>query len=267
MSAAEKRLAYQFALVYARGENTLKVLELLFNHDIHAVQYDLYSAVNYNHTDRVIDFIIRDGARPNGEILLLAAEKQRWDLVRKFAETGADLNYRYPTGASYADGVTALIHAAGSNNLEMVQFLVERGANVNLRAVNGSTAASIAYGNGEMDIYNYLKEHGAEDFDPIPPQGRDGAGRGMSNLIENGAPSFVQGTYRLSGGAAEITLTGAGNSGRLGYKNSRGTTGSGVFQITGNTLAITMEGRTFIFRIDTGNSFSGNGETWVRVGD
>jgi hypothetical protein len=267
MSAGEKRLVYSFALVYTRGENTLKMLELLFTHNIHAVQYDLYSAVNYGHADQTVDFIIRDGARPNGEILLLASEKQRWNLVRKFTEMGADLNYQYPPGKPYADGMTALIHAAKNKNLEMIQFLVEHGANVNLRAINGSTAASIAYENGEMEIYNYLKEKGAVDFTPAPPRERDG--QGLSGLIWNGASasSFRTGTYRLSGSTTEIKLTGAGNSGRLNYTNSVGTAGSGVFQISGNTITITTEGRIFTFRIDTNSSFSGNGETWIRTGD
>jgi hypothetical protein len=265
MSAGEKRLVYRFALVYTRGENTLKVLEILFNHDIHAVQHDLYSAVNYGHTDQAVDFIIRDGAGPNGEILLLASEKQRWNLVRKFAEMGADLNYQYPPGKSYTDGMTALIHAAKNKNSEMIRFLVEHGANINLWAINGSTAASIAYENGEMEIYTYLKEKGAVDFIQAPPQARDG--QGLSSLIENGTPAFRTGTYRHSGSNTEIKLTGAGNSGRLDYKSSRGTAGSGVFQITGNTITITMDGRIFTFRIDTNSSFSGNGETWIRTGD
>jgi hypothetical protein len=282
MTAAEKRLAYSFVLDYTRGETTLKVMELLRKYGIHAIQYDLFNAINRSHTNRVIDVILNDGIRPNGEILLLAAEEQRWDLVKAFIEMGADANYKYPADKSYADGMTALIYAAKNNNLEMVRFLVEFGADVNLRTSDGGTAASIAYENGLVDIYNYLKDHGAVDFVETPAaEGSSGAGLadsglssgglsltglGISNLIESGSPLFRDGTYRLSGSTAEITLTGGG-SGYLSYKNSRGTAGTGIFMVTGSTLALTTEGITFTYRVDTTGSFSGNGETWVRIGN
>jgi hypothetical protein len=266
MGANEKRLVYNFVLTYTRDENTLTALELLLKYGIHPSQYDLYSAINNSHTGRVVDFILNRGTRPNGEILLLAAEKRRWDLVRQFAEMGAEVNYKYPQDKPYADGMTALIHAAKHGSFETVRLLVERGANVNFRTNTGVTAASIAYENGEMDIYAYLLEHGALEVTANPPRQTGDGGSGISALIENGPAVFRTGTYRLSGGSAEIKLSG-GVSGSLSYKNSRGNTGSGTFLIAGSVLAITMEGRTFNYRIDTNSAFSGNGETWVRVGD
>ncbi|MDR2079619.1 MAG: ankyrin repeat domain-containing protein [Treponema sp.] len=268
MSINEKRLVYGFVLNYSRNENTLRAMELLLKYNIHPAQYDLYNAISNAHTDRVVDFILDDGIRPNGEILLLAAERQRWDLVRKFVEMGVDVNYRYPSDKSYADGMTALIYASKHKAFEMVKLLVEHGADINLRTNTGGTAAAIAYENGETEIYNYLKEHGALDFIPGLPQENPGpGGTGISTRIENGSPSFRNGTYRLSGSAAEIKLMGNNTSGYLTYKNNRGNTGNGIFRIAGSFVTITMEGSTFTYRIDTNNSFSGNGETWVRIGD
>ncbi|MDR0731086.1 MAG: ankyrin repeat domain-containing protein [Treponema sp.] len=280
MTAAEKRLAYSFVLDYTRGETTLEAIELLRKHNIHAAQFDLYNAINKSHIDPVIDRILDEGIQPNGEILLTAAEKQRWDFVRLFAEMDAGVNYKYPADKSYADGMTALIHAVNSNNPEMVRFLVEHGADVNLRTNAGGTAASIAYENGFVDIYNYLKDHGALDFVQILPQTETssangqstgqgiGQGQGIARLIDNGTPLFTSGTYRLSGSAAEIKFTGAGSgAGYLSYKNTAGNTVTGIFQLTGSTLTLTTEGITFTYRVDSASSFSGNGETWIRFGD
>jgi hypothetical protein len=265
MAANEKKLVYNFVLIYTRNENTLVAMELLLKYGIHPGQYDLYCAISNSHDDRVLGFILDGGVRPNGEILLLAAEKRRWDLVRQFAEMGAEINYKYPPDKPYADGMTVLIHAAKQGNFEIVRFLVEQGANVNFRTNTGATAASIAYENGGMDIYAYLMEHGALDAGPNLPRQSGGGGSGISALIENSPAAFRPGTYRLSGGSAEIKLNGA--SGYLSYKNGRGDTGSGAFVLAGNVMTITMEGRTFTYRVDTNSTFSGNGETWVRVGD
>ncbi|MDR2376990.1 MAG: ankyrin repeat domain-containing protein [Treponema sp.] len=282
MTAAEKRLAYSFVLGYTRGETTLGAMELLRKYNIHAVQFDLFNAIDKSHINHVIDRILDEGIQPNGEILLAAAEKQRWDLVKMFAETGVGVNYKYPADKSYADGMTALIHAVNSNNPEMVSFLVEHGADVNLQTSAGSTAASIAYENGFVDIYNYLNDHGALDFVQTLPQTETGSGngqgieqgieqgigQGIARLIDNGTPVFTSGTYRLSGSTAEIKFTGAGGgAGFLSYKNTAGNTVIGIFQVTGNTLLLTTEGITFTYRVYTTGSFSGNGETWVRIGD
>jgi hypothetical protein len=156
---------------------------------------------------------------------------------------------------------------------------------VNLRTSDGATAASIAYENGLVDIYGYLVEQGAVEFVQSQAQAENSSGSGqstglgtiqstgqssglgISNLIEGGTPALRTGTYRLSGSSAEITLSGSGTQGYLSYKNNAGNTATGVFWLTGNTLLLTTEGLTFSYRVDTTDSFSGNGETWVRVGN
>jgi hypothetical protein len=273
MTTAEKRVIYGFVLDYTRGESTLRMLRLLQKYNFHASQFDLFNAINRSHLDSAVEFILNDGIRPNGEILLLTAEKERWNLARKFIEMGVDVNYKYSADKSYADGVTAIMHAALSGNLEMVKLFVERGANVNLRANDGSTAASIAYQNGQIEIYNYLKEHGALDFDPLPvpadstPASTSGGGSGIASLIENGSVTLNNGIYKLSGGNTTIRLLGSNKSGNLIYTRSSGVTGSGLFQIVENNLTVIMDGLTFNYKADSNISFSGHGETWVRIGD
>jgi hypothetical protein len=38
-------------------------------------------------------------------------------------------------------------------------------------------------------------------------------------------------------------------------------------EYTGCLTAITIEGKTFIYKIDSNISFSGNGEIWIRTGN
>jgi hypothetical protein len=277
MSDAEKKLVVNFVLNYTRGEATKKLLEVLKNNNIHTSQFDLFTALNRSQEDNVIQFILDQGIIPNGEILLLAAEKKRFNFVRKFAGMGADLNYRYPQGKAYADGMTALLYASKWNNLELVQFLVEHGANINWQAKDGRSAASIAYENGQMPIYNYLKERGA-DFEPdrlssnpasgandVPPQ--TNSGTGISSLLNSQAPVLRSGAYRLSGNTTEIRLMGNTNPGTVSYTNNMGKASSGFFLVNGSILTLALEGRSFTYEIVSDTSFSGSGETWVRRGD
>jgi hypothetical protein len=277
MSASEKKLVVNFVLNYTRGENTKKLLEFLKNNNILVSQFDLYTALNRSQDDSVIRFILDQGIIPNGEILLLAAEKQRFNFVKQFAGMGADVNYRYPENKAYTDGMTALLYASMWNNLELVQFLVEHGANINWYAKDGRSAASIAYENGHMPVYSYLKEQGA-DFDPDPvsvspapgvssPPSEANGGTGILGLLNSQAPALRNGTYRLSGNTTEIKLTGAANPGTISYTNSMGRANSGFFLVNGSILTLAMEGRSFTYNILSDVSFSGNGETWVKTGD
>jgi hypothetical protein len=277
MSAVEKKLVVNFVLNYIYGENTKKLLEFLKTNNIHTSQFDLYTALERSQGNDVIRFILDQGVIPNGEILLLAAEKKRFDFVRKFVEMGADVNYRYPRNKTYADGMTVLLYAAKWNNLELVQFLAKHGASINWKANDGSSAASIAYENGQMSVYSYLKEQGA-DFEPDlvsvnPDSGAGGlssqanGGPGISALLNSQVPGLRNGTYYLSGNAAEIRLTGTTNPGSISYTNNMGRTGSGFFHVNGSILTLVMEGRSFTYKILSDVSFSGNGETWVRTGD
>ena len=111
MTVTDKNLVMNFAMNYSSGENTLKVCQLLLKYNIRPSAYDLYTAVSRNRQDGAIQFLLQNGAVPNGEILLLAMEKQRFDLAKQFIEAGADVNYRYTLTKNYADGMTPLLYA------------------------------------------------------------------------------------------------------------------------------------------------------------
>jgi hypothetical protein len=285
MQAYEKRLAVGFTLTYTRGENTLRVLDYLSRRNVHPAGIDLYNALNLSHSDNVVQFILNEGVIPNGEILLLAAGKQRFNFAEKFIIMGADVNYRYPTENSSAEGMTALLYASQWGNLETVKLLVEHGADVNVRAANGSTAASIALENDQPAVYNFLKEHGAVEVEinqtvtgsasaptgnSVPANNSAAVNtsgvQGIADILNNNAPELSNGTYRLSGGTTEIKFIGNAKAGNITY-TKQGSMGYGFFQINGSTLTLIMEGYTFDYQITTNTSFSGNRETWVRVGN
>jgi ankyrin repeat protein len=209
---------------------------------------------------------MQKGAKPNGEILLSAAEKQRFDLAKQFVLEGVNVNYQYPSGKSYSDGMTPLLYACKWNNFELTKLLVENGANVNIRAADGSTALLIAQANGNNAISSYLTEHGAIDTrNNIAPSSQN---NGIANVLDNRVIDFKRGTYRLSSNNNSMKFTGNANSGTVSYASIRNNSvNNGIYRINGNTLTIVIDAYTFVYKIDSNESFSGNGEIWVRSGN
>lgn len=266
MSAAEKRLVMNFTLTYSSAETTVKTLNLLFSYNILPNSFDLYTAINKNHSNSVVQVITQNGAKPNGEILLLAMEKQRFDLAKQFVLTGVNVNYQYPSTKSYSDGMTPLLYASKWNNFELTKLLVENGANVNARAADGNTALSIAQTNGNNAISSYLTEHGAiEARNNISPPSQN---NGIASVLDNQTTTFRTGTYRLSGNTNSMKFTGNSNSGSVNYANIKNNSvNNGVYRINGNNLTIVIDSYTFVYKIDSNESFSGNGEIWIRTGN
>jgi len=261
MPATDKKLVMNFAMNYSSGENSLKVCQILLNYNIRPNAYDLYTAISRNRQNNTIQFLLQNGAVPNGEILLLAMEKQRFDLAKQFIEAGVDVNYRYTLSKNYADGMTPLLYASKWGNFDMVKLLVEKGANINIQAANGDTALSMAQKNNNDTILKYLAEHGAvESGNNLPLQNKGIAGSQIVN--------FQIGSYRLSGGNRIIKFSGNTNSGSINYLdgiNNRSKNGS--YRTMGNNLTIMMDGNTFMYKIDSNETFSGNGEIWIRIGN
>jgi ankyrin repeat protein len=264
MSSTEKRLIMNFALNYSSGENTLKVCELLLAYNIRPNTFDLYTAINRDRQNSAIQFLLENGAVPNSEILLLTMEKQRFDLAKQFIEAGVDVNYQYPLLKSYADGMTPLLYASKWGNFDMVKLLVEHGANVNIPAVDGNTALSIARTNNNDTIYNYLIEHSATE---LADNNTPFQNTGISSLLDNNETiNFQKGTYRLFNGNMDIKFLGNTNSGNINYIKD-GRLNNGLYRIEETNLTIIMEGRTFVYKIDSNMSFSGNREVWIRIGN
>jgi hypothetical protein len=262
MSPNEKRVVMNFAILYSRGENTLKVFDLLQKHNIRPNGADLYTAINVNQPNAVVHSILQNEVVPNGEILLLAMEKQRFDLAKQFIEAKVDVNYQYPLTKSYADGMTPLLYASKHNNLEMVKLLLEHGAKINAMAKDGSTALSIAQMNDNVSIYNYLMEYEASGTNIMSPS----QNAGILSIFDNQQFDFQAGTYRLFDENTDIKFTGTKLSGNISFTRS-GRANNGLYRVEGSNITLTVDGRSFIYKMDSNMSFSGNGEVWVRIGN
>jgi ankyrin repeat protein len=268
MPASEKRLVMNFTLTYSYRETTVKTLNLLLSYNIFPNNFDLYTAINRNQSNTVIQLLLQNGSKANGEILMLTMEKQRLDLAKQFIETGIDVNYQYPLSKNYADGMTPLLYASKWNNFELIKLLVEKGANINVKAKDGNTALTMAQTNGNNEIYNYLIEHGAvepRNNAAFPSQTQS---TGIAGMLDNQITAFQRGTYRLSGGSSSMKFTGNSNSGSISYVNmTNNKVNNGLYRINGNNITISIDGYTFVYKMDSNASFSGNGEIWVRAGN
>ena len=263
MSPADKRHAMNLAINYASGENTLRVCQMMLGYGIFPDTFDLFTAINRNRQNETINFLLINGAVPNGEILLLTMSRERHDLARYFIESGIDVNYQYPLSLPYADGMTPLLYAVKQDNYDLVRLLVDKGADVNSRTINGDTPLTLARAGGYTEILSFLQENGANEIQPTVP-----AGAGITSLSDSGGQgNFQKGTYMLfGGGLTEVQFFGDGNVGSLRYTNN-GRIYSGLYRIENSVITLIIDNQNFVYRVDSDISFSGNGELWIRTGD
>jgi len=263
--ASEKNLILNFTMTYSYGETALSVLSLLQRYNVNPGAFDLYTAINMNQPDIVIQYLLNRGVTANGEILLLAMERQRFDLARRFIQSGVDVNYFYPQASRHYDGMTCLLYASRHDNFELVRLLVERGANINARNRDGASALSIAQSNGNLQISDFLIERGANQIAAAPSSQTQQASGGISGFLDSQLFEFQPGSYKLSGSDRNIFFAGTATYGTLSYiANNR--VYSGTYQAANQNITLIMEGRMFVYKIDSGASFSGHGETWVKAG-
>ncbi|MCZ7624463.1 MAG: ankyrin repeat domain-containing protein [Candidatus Methylomirabilis sp.] len=81
-----------------------------------------------------------------------AAENQ-YGILKLLIDRGADMN------AQAKDGSTAMMNAAWYGRLKVIELLVNSGADVNARDAKGGTAAFYASGNGHQNIVELLEKH------------------------------------------------------------------------------------------------------------
>jgi hypothetical protein len=158
------------------GEKTLLALQLLARYKIIPNDFHLFVAFSYMQPISVIDFILPYINEVKAETIKEALEGQYYNYLPRLIFMCKDLNSRSSRAEKYyvdnpdkwdpENSKTALIKAVEMEHFPSVKLLVEAGANLNLRAEYGSTAASIAYDKGNIEIYDYLMAHGAREFTP-----------------------------------------------------------------------------------------------------
>jgi ankyrin repeat protein len=116
----------------------------------------------------VVKLLLSRGAKanapqgPDSLVPLFDAIKQgNMDMVDLLLDAGADVQ------AADSKGFTALHTATLVSNNEIVEVLIRAGANVNAREKQfGLTPLCMAYGNAKLDLVQILLEAGAEPFMP-----------------------------------------------------------------------------------------------------
>lgn len=91
--------------------------------------------------------------------LLLAAEQGRMQIVEYLVEQGADVNATTPTGTGE---ITPLRYAISNDDWEMTRYLIRNGAEVNKANPQGWTPIMTAARLGNREIIELLLDAGAE---------------------------------------------------------------------------------------------------------
>lgn len=96
-----------------------------------------------------LDFRNRSGETA----ISIAAYLGKLDYVRRLAEAGAKIDF---------PGWPPLAYAAFNNHPQVVEYLIEKGANINARTETGATALFLAARYGHTDVVKLLLKHHAD---------------------------------------------------------------------------------------------------------
>jgi ankyrin repeat protein len=125
---------------------------------------ELWDAAAVGHLERTKQVVEKDpslakGFSPDGfPVVALAAVFGHLEVVRYLSEHGADVNLPATNGSGY----NALTGSVASGHREVVQWLLEHGANANYRYGAGYSPLLTAAANGHLGIVKLLLAHGAD---------------------------------------------------------------------------------------------------------
>lgn len=155
-------------LAWAADRGNLEIMTILIDagarpdgENVHAMTPILY-AMEGGHREAVA-LLMAQGVDINKTNRLgvspfaLAFELENWDWVRQFLERGARVNaiYNIP---SVGNGVSSLFVAVTHEQLDIVELLLENGANATMRDAGGSTVLEYAERTGNREIIRVIKK-------------------------------------------------------------------------------------------------------------
>ncbi|XP_078608281.1 uncharacterized protein LOC144880137 isoform X2 [Branchiostoma floridae x Branchiostoma japonicum] len=122
------------------------------------------------------------------ESLIIAAQEGHMEVVQQLLEAGAELN------DTDQDGCTPLYMAASKNHVDVVQQLLKAGAEVDKAKQDGTTPLSTAAQNGHVEVVQQLLKAGAEvnkadeeGFTPLYVAAQEGHVEVVQQLLKAGA--------------------------------------------------------------------------------
>jgi ankyrin repeat protein len=86
-----------------------------------------------------------------------ACYKGNFDVIKMLIELGADVN-----GGDYGASENPLMHAARHGHLEIAQYLLENGADIEARSYEGNTPLLFAAWEGQLEMIQFLIKKGAD---------------------------------------------------------------------------------------------------------
>lgn len=112
-----------------------------------------------NGNTEVVEYLIKKGANVNivsnnnneNTALRSAISGGYFDIVKLLVENGADLEYKYP-----------ILNAAAAGSKNILEYLIQKGANVNVQNENGYTALMNAASHGYIDNIKVLLKYKAD---------------------------------------------------------------------------------------------------------
>ena len=149
----------QSAVMWAAAKGHLDLVKLL-----QAKGANLDEAMSWaigHEQKQVLDFMLESNPGQNAinSGLRAAAGKGAIDVVQTLLDRGADINF-----IDKNTNTSALMEAAGTNspNIELVRLLLSKGANVNLVSERGETALFRAAEHHNVELVDLLLAHGAD---------------------------------------------------------------------------------------------------------
>ncbi|MFT5470429.1 MAG: ankyrin repeat protein [Verrucomicrobiales bacterium] len=113
--------------------------------------------------DVIANFVI---IAPGAEEFIAAAADGKIDEVRRWLDENPKL-----IDVKGSDGAPAVIMAVQKNHIEVLQLLIERGADINQHSKDRTTALTDAAMGGHLDAVRLLLKHGAEVNPSLPDGG------------------------------------------------------------------------------------------------
>lgn len=142
--------------------------------DIHARDYrgetPLFYAVEKNST-QITEFLLKQGANPNSKnnknssIILQAIKNKNLELVKLLVENGLDPKKYETESTNSRKPLLYLVCIFDPGNTKMMNYLIDKGANVNLGSEFGSTPIMILFSQNEkipFDSVGLLLKRGAD---------------------------------------------------------------------------------------------------------
>ncbi len=109
--------------------------------------------MEYTTSLEIVKVLVKNGATGLSRGLHHAAQNSALNVIEYLLENGADINMK-----SHHEGKTALHHACQHGNLEVVTFLVEKNADLDVKDNEGLTPLHLASMSNLPEVVNYLIE-------------------------------------------------------------------------------------------------------------